>query len=130
MWLLKPKSDTSSSMAEMLDDEHSEIKTVAEEAESQNLTGTSISDRLNNSHWLQLIVAVAALSFIFRHFLNNGFDINLNIMIFLFIAIGLIAHQSPIRYVVAMKRACSNVSGIIFQYPFYAGIMGIVMFSG
>jgi short-chain fatty acids transporter len=34
------------------------------------------------------------------------------------------------RYVVAMKRACGNISGIVFQYPFYAGIMGIMMFSG
>jgi short-chain fatty acids transporter len=31
---------------------------------------------------------------------------------------------------IAMKRACANVSGIIFQYPFYAGIMGIMMFTG
>jgi short-chain fatty acids transporter len=34
------------------------------------------------------------------------------------------------RFVVAMKRACSNISGIVFQYPFYAGIMGLMMFSG
>ena len=39
-------------------------------------------------------------------------------------------HKSPIRYVVAMKRASSNISGIIFQYPFYAGIMGIMIFTG
>ena len=51
-------------------------------------------------------------------------------MIFTFIAVGLIAHVSPMRYVIAMKRACSNVSGIVFQYPFYAGIMGIMMFTG
>lgn len=130
MWLLKPKPDNSSSMAEMQDDGHSGLNTVAEEAQSQNLTGTSLSDKLNNGRWLQLIIAIAACSYIFRHFLNNGFDINLNIMIFLFISIGLIAHQTPMRYVIAMKRACSNVSGIVFQYPFYAGIMGIMMFSG
>jgi short-chain fatty acids transporter len=130
MWLLKPTPDTSSCMAELLDDEHSELNTVAEEAHSQNLNGTSVSDRLNNSHWLPLIISIAALSYIFRHFSNNGFDINLNIMIFIFIALGLIAHQTPMRYVVAMKRSCSNVSGIVFQYPFYAGIMGIMMFSG
>ncbi|MDN4500992.1 TIGR00366 family protein [Alteromonadaceae bacterium BrNp21-10] len=130
MWLLKPKTNSSTSMGDLLDDDHREMKSVAEEALSKSLNGTSLSDRLNNGRWLQMVIAIAAAWFIFRYFLKNGFDINLNIMIFLFIAIGLIAHQTPMRYVVAMKRSCSNVSGIIFQYPFYAGIMGIMMFSG
>ena len=130
MWLLRPHPESATSIAEMREADHRKPNTVAEEAEQQNLTGTSLSDRLNNSQWLQLIISLAALWFIFRYFSSNGFNLNLNIMIFLFIALGLIAHQTPMRYVVAMKRACSNVSGIIFQYPFYAGIMGIMMFSG
>jgi short-chain fatty acids transporter len=60
----------------------------------------------------------------------RGFDIDLNIMVFIFIMTGLMAHGTPMRYVVAMRRACANVSGIIFQYPFYAGIMGIMSFTG
>ncbi len=130
MWLLRPNRNSATSMSELIESDHQRASTVAEEAEAQNLDGTAISDRLNNSIWLQQMIAIAALWFIYRHFSANGFDINLNIMIFLFIAVGLIAHQTPMRYVVAMKRACSNVSGIIFQYPFYAGIMGIMMFSG
>ncbi len=39
-------------------------------------------------------------------------------------------HRSPICYVVAMRRACSNISSIVFQYPFYAGIMGIMLSTG
>ena len=34
------------------------------------------------------------------------------------------------RYSIAMTRASSNISGILFQYPFYAGIMGIMLFTG
>jgi short-chain fatty acids transporter len=29
-----------------------------------------------------------------------------------------------------MKRACANVSGIILQFPFYAGIMSIMIHTG
>ena len=43
---------------------------------------------------------------------------------------GMLLHKTPICYVTAMARACSNSSGIIFQYPFYAGIMGIMMATG
>ena len=53
-----------------------------------------------------------------------------SLLIFLFIGTGMLAHRTPLCFVIAMKRACSNVSGIVFQYPFYAGIMGIMMFSG
>jgi short-chain fatty acids transporter len=42
----------------------------------------------------------------------------------------MLCHKTPFRYVIAMKRACSNVSGIILQFPFYAGIMGIMIHTG
>ena len=48
----------------------------------------------------------------------------------LILMIGLLVHRTPMRYVVAMKRACGGISGIVFQYPFYAGIMGIMMATG
>jgi short-chain fatty acids transporter len=51
-------------------------------------------------------------------------------MIFIFIITGLMLHQTPKRYAISMKRASSNVHGIIFQFPFYAGIMGIVLYTG
>ena len=76
------------------------------------------------------IIAGAVFWFIGDYFWTNGFDLNLNIMIFVFINVGLLLHRTPVRYVIAMRRACANVSGIIFQYPFYAGIMGIMMFTG
>ena len=59
-----------------------------------------------------------------------AFDLNLNIMIFIFLILGMLLHRTPIRYVMAMGRACSNISGIVFQYPFYAGIMGIMLATG
>jgi short-chain fatty acids transporter len=129
MWLMRPHSQSSRSISDLADPAYEEKGTVAEEAASHTLAGDSVSDRLNNAMWLQLLIALAALSFIVRHFASRGFDIDLNIMIFIFIAVGLVAHTTPMRYVIAMKRACSNVSGIVFQYPFYAGIMGIMMFS-
>jgi short-chain fatty acids transporter len=51
-------------------------------------------------------------------------------MIFIFIMLGLLLHKTPIRYGISMKRASSNVSGILFQFPFYAGIMGIMTGTG
>ena len=42
----------------------------------------------------------------------------------------MLLHQTPMHYVISMKRASNNISGILFQYPFYAGIMGIMLYTG
>jgi short-chain fatty acids transporter len=104
--------------------------TVAEEAEAMKLPDKNLSDALNNSFVIQIIISLMGLWFLIWHFSANGFDINLNIMNFLFIIVGMLCHKTPARYVVAMKRACSNVSGIVLQFPFYAGIMGIMIHTG
>ena len=79
---------------------------------------------------LQSIIVLMGLSYIVYYFKTNGFELNFNIMIFIFLIIGLALHKTPMRYVVAMKRSSSNVSGILYQYPFYAGIMGIMIYTG
>jgi short-chain fatty acids transporter len=104
--------------------------TVAEDAEAMRAPEPVPSDWLNNSPVLQTVVVVMGLAYIVLHFVRRGFDLNLNIMIFIFLILGMLLHRTPIRYVVAMGRACSNISGIVFQYPFYAGIMGIMMSTG
>ncbi len=104
--------------------------TVAEEAEKMRLPEKNFSDGVSNSFTVQIIISMMGLWFIGWHFATKGFNINLNIMNFIFIMVGMICHRTPVRYVVAMKRACGNVSGIILQFPFYAGIMGIMIHTG
>lgn len=85
---------------------------------------------MNNSSLLQYLIAFLGIIYLGSHFISKGFDLNLNIMIFLFLMLGLLLHRTPMRYVIAMKRASGNVSGILFQFPFYAGIMGIMIYTG
>ena len=131
MIMLKPSGNNTKTFHDLRDDSvQKKEMTIAEEAESLRLPGTSLSDILNNSFLIQIIITLAGLSYIIWHFTNKGFDLNLNIMNFIFIIIGLLCHKTPVRYTVAMKRSCSNVSGIILQFPFYAGIMGIMIYTG
>jgi short-chain fatty acids transporter len=104
--------------------------TVAEEAEALRDPEPILSDKLNHSAVLQFFVVAMGLAYIVTHFIRRGFDLNLNLMIFIFLILGMLLHRTPIAYVTAMARACSNISGIVFQYPFYAGIMGIMMATG
>ena len=105
-------------------------QSIKEEALSLKLPFKSLSDKLNNSIILQMIIVAMGLTYIIYHFKTKGLDLNFNIMIFIFLIVGLLLHKTPIRYAISMKRSSSNISGILFQYPFYAGIMGIMLYTG
>ncbi|MDJ0840828.1 MAG: TIGR00366 family protein [Acidobacteriota bacterium] len=131
MLILRPKPHEITEMTDLQTQVGEETgTTVTEEAESLEHQPPTFSDRLNGSVLLQGVIVLMGGYYILRHFYTRGADLNLNIMIFTFIILGLAFHVTPMRYVVAMKRACSNISGIVFQYPFYAGIMGMMMFTG
>jgi len=131
MWLLRPKEATAIEMSALENTSDMDNKqTVAQEAHGMNFEQPTLSDRLNNSFLLQLVIVLMGASYIVFYFVEKGFNINLNIMIFTFLIAGMAFHKTPICYVIAMKRACANISGIVFQYPFYAGIMGIMMGTG
>jgi len=131
MWALRPKKNNQKELIDLLlSNEETNQITIKEEANSLKLPFHSVSDFLNNNKYLQAIIVLMGLTFIVNHFYSRGFDLNFNIMIFIFIIVGLALHKTPMRYVIAMKRSSTNVSGILFQYPFYAGIMGIMLYTG
>ena len=130
MWLLRPRGEAIEIEGLRTGSQNAGETTVAEEAEALKADPPTPSDKINNSAVLQTVVILMGLAYIVLHFTRRGFDLNLNVMIFSFLIIGMMLHGTPIRYVTAMGRACSNISGIVFQYPFYAGIMGIMMATG
>jgi short-chain fatty acids transporter len=92
-------------------------------------TSNSIGARMD-SVWFTVALLVLAGSYAVMHFSRNGFDLNLNIVNFLFLFLGLALHKTPVRYMNAVTDATKGASGIILQFPFYGGIMGMVTMSG
>jgi len=129
---MRPAEKDTVHFDDMIDEEHKAVKqvSIADEAESLKLPDTNLSDILNHSFIIQIIIALMGIWYLVWHFSTKGFSLDLNIMNFLFIMVGMICHKTPFRYLIAMKRACSNVSGIVLQFPFYAGIMGIMIHTG
>ena len=75
--------------------------TVAEEAESIRQAGNTPRTGSTQRH-LQIVVVAMGLAYLGVHFARKGFDLNLNIMIFIFLIFGMLLHRTPIRYVAAM----------------------------
>jgi len=115
---MKPEASDSRSIFDLTETNHKEQLTVQEEAVSLRGTGLlSVSDRLNNSTLLQWSIGALAVLAITRHFFIKSQGLDINITIFIFLTLGLILHKTPMRFIIAMKRACANMSGIIYQYP-------------
>lgn len=104
---------------------------VIHDAETEASRAATPAGRLENSPVLSLLLAALAFGYLTLYLGQVGVArIDLNSINLLFIGMGLVLHGSPMNYGRAVGHATSGCSGIILQFPFYAGIMGIMQLSG
>lgn len=91
------------------------------------------ADKLEHSIVLWIIVLVLGFGYIIKYFVDVGkagsnvaAALNLNIVNMIFLFLGLLLHGDIRRYVDAIGEAASGAAGILLQFPFYAGIMGMM----
>ncbi|MEA4845798.1 MAG: TIGR00366 family protein [Clostridiaceae bacterium] len=90
----------------------------------------SFGDRLNHSKPLAWALCLLGFTYIIWHFATKGFNLDINMVNTIFLFLGILLHGKIANYLKAVKNATGGVSGIIFQFPLYAGIMGMVRYSG
>ena len=90
----------------------------------------TVASRLENSVVISLLTGIMGLVIVIWYFVTEGFKLNLNIVNFTFLFVGILLHKTPINYVRAISDGTKGCSGIILQFPFYSGIMGMMKFSG
>jgi len=88
------------------------------------------ADRLENSTLLSLLVGVPGLLYLIHYFAFAGGGLNLNSVNFLFLMLAIVLHRTPRSLLSSLNEAIKGGAGIVIQFPFYAGIMGIMMQSG
>lgn len=88
------------------------------------------SERLENSRIISLVIGFLGMIYAVFHFIDNGFDLNINIVNFIMLFLGILLHRTPRRFLHSVTHAVKNAGGIIIQFPFYAGIMGMMVDSG
>ncbi|SES28320.1 short-chain fatty acid transporter [Salipaludibacillus aurantiacus] len=91
--------------------------------------GSTPAKKLETTPVLGFVSGAIGLVFILSYFFNGG-DLDLNIINLLFLSAGLFFHQSLGQFAGAFKEAATSISPIILQFPFYAGIIGLLGSSG
>ena len=88
--------------------------------------------RLLNRFWpISWMLAGALLFGIWRFIDVRGFgSLGLDEIIMIMFAAGLVLHGSPVAYMHAATNAARGCSGIMIQFPLYAGIMALMVASG
>ncbi len=136
MWLMTPKNQDecmgidSCLGIDQFDPELAKDKDLSKDEKPSPITKRGLADWLENSSVISYLVGLAGIVYIGYYFATKGLDLNLNIFNFIFLIAGIILHKTPIRYVRAVTTATPGASGIILQFPFYAGIMGMISYSG
>ncbi|SFC06301.1 short-chain fatty acids transporter [Marinospirillum celere] len=90
---------------------------------------TRPAEHLENSRTLAWLVGFAGLAYMVHYFVNSG-TLNLNVVNFTFLFLAIILHQTPRRLLNCLQEAIKGGAGIVIQFPFYAGIMAIMIESG
>ncbi|WP_281214225.1 short-chain fatty acid transporter [Shewanella insulae] len=91
---------------------------------------TRPADYLENSRLLAWAVGGAGLVYLGQYFFASGGKLNLNIVNYLFLFLAIILHQTPRSLLTSLNEAIKGGAGIVIQFPFYAGIMALMVQSG
>lgn len=91
----------------------------------------TFAERVENSWILQTIVALGLGAYVVADFVKSPtFNLNINMLILIFLVLGMLAWKTPARYADSIKDATRTADGMILQFPFYAAIMGMLGDTG
>jgi short-chain fatty acids transporter len=94
------------------------------------LSEMSFAEKLEHSWYLNAVFALLPLLYLALNFNKLGFNLDLNLVILIFLICGLLLHKHPTSYLAAVKEGIGACRGIVLQFPIYAGISGMLMSSG
>jgi short-chain fatty acids transporter len=85
-------------------------------------------EKLENSPVLGVVVALLMVGFLILQVRDKGLvaALDLNNFNLAFLAFGILLHLRPSSFLSAVGRAVPATSGVLIQFPFYAGIFGII----
>lgn len=96
---------------------------------NEDFAENTVASRINNSRVLSMVIGAIGIAYVVIHMVQGG-TVDLNLINFIILFLGIILLGTPILYVTKLNEGIKTISGIILQFPFYAGIMAIMGGSG
>lgn len=116
--------------AMMPDEKHTVVvdqdKLVEKEEVEEDRSKFSPADKLERSRIIWVITLIFGFVYIVYNFSKVKLNLSLDFVNFIFLFVGILLHGDLRKYIDAITEAASSAAGIILQFPFYAGIMGMM----
>ena len=109
------------------------ISRVSKNTTAQNNLpqSTFVESKENKRQYISLIMGVVLLFMALYQFYENGMSaLNINIINLILLGLGFVLYANIEQFMKAVNSAISSSSGIMIQFPIYAGIMGLMKYSG
>jgi short-chain fatty acids transporter len=97
---------------------------------ADKVTITRPAQHLEQSKLLGMGIGLLGLAYLGYYFFIAGGGLNLNSVIALFLFIAITLHQTPHNLLNSLQQAIPSGAGIVIQFPFYAGIMAVMVDTG
>ncbi|WP_235357110.1 short-chain fatty acid transporter [Bacillus alveayuensis] len=98
--------------------------------EEDNEQTNFVNDKLEKNRIITVVGGILGLSYLVIHFSKNGFSLDLNTVNLMFLTLVLLLFGNVRELVKGLMKSAGSVGQFALQYPFYAGIMGMMSASG
>ncbi|EWS98794.1 short-chain fatty acid transporter [Pseudoalteromonas sp. SCSIO_11900] len=103
---------------------------LLENTPPDKVTITRPAQHLEQSKLLGMGIGLLGLAYLGYYFFIAGGGLNLNSVIALFLFMAITLHQTPHNVLNSLQQAIPSGAGIVIQFPFYAGIMAVMVDTG
>lgn len=123
MWLATPPADRARTASDL------GIDLTDHEPPAPDPRGVTPGAWLEHSAILPIFVVALGGTYLVRYFMRAPDAINaitIDVVNLTFLLLGILLHRTPARLMHAVQAATPAVWGVLLQFPFYAGIAGVI----
>jgi short-chain fatty acids transporter len=85
---------------------------------------------IERSYALNLVMGLLGAAGFWSLYVEGGSRVSINVLNFAVLFLALLLHPSPASFTRAATRGATYLHGIVIQFPFYAGMYGLIKYSG
>lgn len=90
----------------------------------------SLAATLDHGRWITLLIGACGVAWLAWHFATQGFVLTLDVLNFAFLTLAILLHPAPASLSAAADQGARLIGGIALQFPFYAGMFGVIQGTG
>jgi len=99
--------------------------------ESPSRTGAwSLASAIDHNPWITRVIGACGIAWLGWHFTTQGFVLTLDVLNFAFLTLAILLHPTPASISAAADEGARLIGGIVLQFPFYAGMFGVIQGTG